>query len=295
MQPVSPISRTPYSARAAAQTPRPKVPEGRRAFAHRLTFMACGWNRNPRPHHMGRRGVCLGRRLPHFTKGRDKCCQFGDGTYSIPAASRSGRAIASGRQITYKILYNEATAMTGGQHVEAELATQQITFSYSEGIAMSICLRNPSLYPRSDIAPASRSPIATRSTAFRKNCRTLKGHVGERDSCRTAQPKTRRAQSRGLVEDPPPPRDIKPAVVRRLRRLQCSRTASRSSRWRRPNSAASAPSQSQSTGNKIILPEGFVHVLVTVDRRHDEETAGRPKSGEIGELPEPASTSSGPA
>ena len=48
-----------------------------------------------------------------------------------------------------------ATAMTGGQHVDGELSPQQITFQlHSEGIRnIYLVSETPEAYPASDIAP----------------------------------------------------------------------------------------------------------------------------------------------
>ncbi|WP_163278220.1 hypothetical protein, partial [Klebsiella aerogenes] len=53
------------------------------------------------------------------------------------------------------LLYNDATAMTGGQHVDGELSPQQITFQlHAEGIrSIYLVSETPQLYPSSDIAP----------------------------------------------------------------------------------------------------------------------------------------------
>ena len=44
-------------------------------------------------------------------------------------------AIASGANITYKILYNDAVAMTGGQHVDGSLTVEQMVYQLKgEGV-----------------------------------------------------------------------------------------------------------------------------------------------------------------
>ena len=61
-----------------------------------------------------------------FSK-RDHVFQnLGDGTYNHSGYLAIRAAIASGVNMTYKILYNDAVAMTGGQHNEGGLTVPQI-------------------------------------------------------------------------------------------------------------------------------------------------------------------------
>mgnify|MGYP003694061289 CR=1 FL=1 len=106
-----------------------------------------------------------------FTKEEHVFANLGDGTYFHSGSLAIRQAVASGANITYKILYNDATAMTGGQHVDGELSPQQITFQlHSEGIReIYLVSENPACSIRRPTSrPASRPRIATNSTPSRE-------------------------------------------------------------------------------------------------------------------------------
>ncbi len=214
MQPVAPVTRTPYFCSGCPHNTSTKVPQGSRAFAGiGCHFMSIWMDRNTETFtHMGGEGVPWVGIAP-FTDEKHVFANLGDGTYFHSGSLAIRQAVASGANITYKILYNDATAMTGGQHVDGDLSPQQVTFQlHSEGIReIYLVSENPDAYPAADIAPGTKTAHRDELDDVMKKCREVKG-ASAIVFVQTCAAEKRRRRKRGTMEDPQRRVIINPAV-----------------------------------------------------------------------------------
>jgi indolepyruvate ferredoxin oxidoreductase len=120
-------ARLPYFCSGCPHNTSTKVPEGSRAYAGIGCHYMVQWMDRETTGftHMGGEGANWIGEAP-FSK-RDHVFQnLGDGTYNHSGILAIRAAIAAGTNITYKILYNDAVAMTGGQHNEGDLDAPRI-------------------------------------------------------------------------------------------------------------------------------------------------------------------------
>lgn len=121
------VKRTPYFCAGCPHSTSTKLPEGSRAIAGiGCHFMASWMNRETGGFlQMGGEGADW---VAHsrFTTEKHIFQNIGDGTYHHSGYLAIRQAIAAGTTMTYKILYNDAAAMTGGQAVDGKIGVPEI-------------------------------------------------------------------------------------------------------------------------------------------------------------------------
>ena len=129
-------TRLPYFCAGCPHNTSTRVPEGSRAYAGiGCHIMALWMDRETSGYtHMGGEGANWVGEAP-FSRTDHIFQNIGDGTYNHSGLLAIRAALAAGTTITYKILYNDAVAMTGGQTNEGGLGPDRIA---RELIAMGV-------------------------------------------------------------------------------------------------------------------------------------------------------------
>ncbi|QQQ01526.1 indolepyruvate ferredoxin oxidoreductase family protein [Lysobacter enzymogenes] len=139
-----------------------------------------------------------------FTETEHVFQNLGDGTYFHSGSLAIRQSVAAGVNITYKILYNDAVAMTGGQPVDGTLSVPQIAHQVrSEGVHTIVLLSDDiakwnkrELFP-SDVEFHDRKEL----DAVQKRLRETKG-VSVLIFDQTCATEKRRRRKRGKMVDP---------------------------------------------------------------------------------------------
>src|SRR5690348_12192075 len=142
--------RQPYFCSGCPHNTSTRVPEGSRATAGiGCHFMAVWMNRNTATFtHMGGEGAPWIGQAP-FTDEKHIFANLGDGTYFHSGLLAIRAAVAAKVDMTYKILYNDAVAMTGGQRHDGPLDPAMISRQIAaEGVKPIVVVTDePAKYP----------------------------------------------------------------------------------------------------------------------------------------------------
>lgn len=156
--PIVLAERKPHFCSGCPHNTSTRVPEGSRAVAGIGCHYMVTWMPDRKTStftHMGGEGVTWVGQAP-FTSEKHIFANLGDGTYFHSGLLAIRQSIAAKVPITYKILYNDAVAMTGGQPVDGTLSVARITRQLeAEGVEkMVIVAAEPEKYAEvSDLAP----------------------------------------------------------------------------------------------------------------------------------------------
>ena len=205
-RPRAKAARIPYFCSGCPHNTSTRVPEGSLALAGIGCHYMAIWI-NPGQTmtftQMGGEGVPWAGIQP-FTETRHIFANLGDGTYFHSGLLAIRAAVGAKVNITYKILFNDAVAMTGGQPVDGELNVAMITHQVlAEGVKrIAIVTDEPGKYADSPtLAPGATVHHRDELDALQRNLRDIPGcTVLIYDQ--TCAAEKRRRRKRGAFPDP---------------------------------------------------------------------------------------------
>ena len=199
--------RAPWFCSGCPHNTSTRVPEGSRALAGiGCHFMATWMDRSTSTFsQMGGEGVAWVGQAP-FTTDQHVFANLGDGTYFHSGLLAIRQAIASGVNITYKVLYNDAVAMTGGQPIgerpEGHSVLQIMQSLIAEGVAKLVIVTDePEKYEGAKLADGVEVHPRDELDRIQREFRELKGTTAiiYDQTCATEK---RRRRKRGTLVDP---------------------------------------------------------------------------------------------
>ena len=285
------LVRTPYFCPGCPHNSSTRVPEGSRALAGiGCHYLAQFMDRSTaRFTHMGGEGASwIGE--AKFSRRGHVFQNIGDGTYFHSGLLSIRAAIAADVNVTFKILYNDAVAMTGGQPMDGPLTVPVVTRQMqAEGARRIVVVTDePEKYgARSGLAPGTAVHHRRELDAVQRMLRDIAG-VTVLVYDQTCAAEKRRRRKRGKYPDPPRRAFINPAVCE-----GCGDCGVKS------NCVAVAPLETefgrkraidQSACNKdFSCVEGFCPSFVTVHGGTLRKGTGASRDGAaLPPLPEPA-------
>ncbi|MFL5007583.1 MAG: indolepyruvate ferredoxin oxidoreductase family protein [Microvirga sp.] len=282
--------RTPHFCSGCPHNTSTVVPEGMRAYAGiGCHFMASWMDRKTDGYtQMGGEGAnWIGE--SNFSTRKHVFQNLGDGTYNHSGSLALRWAIHTKTTVTYKILFNDAVAMTGGQQHEGGLTVDMIARQVRAEGAERIALvtDEPDKYPSSIQWPSGMT------IDHRDDLERVQRELAEVPGVsvliydQTCAAEKRRRRKRGTMEDPARRVLINPAVCEGCG--DCSVQSNCISVEPLETEFGRKRAINQSTCNKdYSCVKGFCPSFVTVDggKMRKRAPAG---VGDIGALPEPAS------
>ncbi len=201
---LAPIDRQPWFCSGCPHNTSTRVPEGSKAMAGiGCHYMTIWMDRSTETFtQMGGEGVPWSS-ISHFTDEKHRFVNLGDGTYFHSGYLAVRASVAAKVNITYKVLYNDAVAMTGGQDIDGELTPGKVTEQLkAEGVwPIYLVTDEPDKIDKQTLA----SGIVIR---HRDELDPVMRELRELEGCnaivyvQTCAAEKRRRRKRGLLEDP---------------------------------------------------------------------------------------------
>ncbi|HQY70847.1 MAG TPA: indolepyruvate ferredoxin oxidoreductase family protein, partial [Pseudomonadales bacterium] len=199
------IERTPHYCSGCPHNTSTVVPGGSRAGGGiGCHYMVTWMDRNTDTFtQMGGEGATWIGQTP-FTDTAHVFQNLGDGTYFHSGILAIRAAVAAGVNITYKILYNDAVAMTGGQPIDGQLTVAQLIEQLrGEGVKrIALVSDEPEKYPRAlhhaaGVTIHHRDELDAVQREFREICGTTAIVYDQ-----TCAAEKRRRRKKGAYPDP---------------------------------------------------------------------------------------------
>ncbi len=151
------VHRKPHFCSGCPHNTSTVVPEGSRALAGiGCHYMATFMDRADMTSHMGGEGAAWIGQAP-FTTEKHVFVNLGDGTYSHSGSLAIRAAVSAKIDITYKILFNGAVAMTGGQPTESGQTVSDLVHELrGEGVAKVVVVADD---PKRHIQAGDLGPL----------------------------------------------------------------------------------------------------------------------------------------
>jgi indolepyruvate ferredoxin oxidoreductase len=203
---VVPFQRTPYFCSGCPHNTSTRVPEGSRALAGiGCHYLAQFMDRETATFtQMGGEGVPWIGQAP-FTETTHVFANIGDGTYTHSGVMAIRSAVAAKVNMTYKLLFNDAVAMTGGQPLDGGLTVPIVTRQLAaEGVYPIVVVTDePDKYPLGTEFPAGTTVRHRDELDFvQRELRQIVG-VSAIVYDQTCAAEKRRRRKRGRFPDPP--------------------------------------------------------------------------------------------
>ena len=285
-----PMLRTPYFCAGCPHSTSTRVPEGSKARAGIGCHYMAQWMERDTERYtqMGGEGAGWVGEAP-FVKRPHMFQNIGDGTYYHSGSLAVRHAVACGVNVTFKILYNDAVAMTGGQRMEVgNLTVPRIARELeAEGVVeIAVVTDDPDKYPLdAHFPPGTKVHHRDELDAVQRRMREIEG-VTAIIYDQTCAAEKRRRRKTGEMVDP----DVRVFINEQVCE-GCGDCGTQS------NCVAVQPVETelgrkrridQSACNKdLSCLKGFCPSFVTIEGARIRKAARSGAQGEFPPLPEP--------
>jgi indolepyruvate ferredoxin oxidoreductase len=197
-------SRTPYFCSGCPHNTSTRLPEGSQSLAGIGCHFMANWMERDTDGliQMGGEGINWVTRSM-FNGGKHIFQNLGDGTYYHSGSLAIRQALAANTNITYKILFNDAVAMTGGQPVDGPIDVKAIAHSVrAEGVErIAIVSDEPEKFDATNFPRGTTIHHRRELDAIQRELRDIPG-VTVLIYAQMCATEKRRRRKRGTLKDP---------------------------------------------------------------------------------------------